>query len=267
MNRTMRKSQKQTPLAYSAGHKWLKDRVIIVTGGSRGIGRAIVLELCRLGARVVFTYLHQDKAAEDLSRQAAELGHEPMHIQADVKDLKRAEWIIEQTIGKYERLDGLVNNAGITRDKSLMMMSPSDWQDVIDTNLTGTFNACRAAIVTLMKQRFGRIVNIASISGIAGIAGQVNYCSSKAGVIGLTKALAREVAPYGITVNAIAPGYIESDMTNGISVKRTEELYQAIPAGRFGKPEEIAEVVSMLLNPNTSYITGQVLIVDGGLTL
>lgn len=245
----------------------LEDRVIIVTGGSRGIGRAIVEELSRQGAKVTFTYAQRGDAADGLVEQVKQLGSESVAFQADVRDFKRAQWVVAQTLDQFGRLDGLVNNAGIVRDKALMLMEPSDWQEVIDTNLTGVFNCCRAAIVTFMKQRSGRIVNITSIAGLAGLARQVNYSASKAGVIGLTKALAKEAAPYGVTVNAIAPGYIETDMTSAIDEKRRAELLKQIPLGRFGEASDIGKFVAILLSDAASYMTGQVLVVDGGLLL
>lgn len=245
----------------------LEDRVIIVTGGSRGIGRSIVEELCQQGAKVAFTFMQKQSAADEVIDHVRSLEGEAFAIQTDVRDLKGAQEIVTQTITRFGRVDGLVNNAGIVRDKSLMLMEPTDWQEVLDTNLTGVFNSCRAAIVTFMKQRSGRIVNITSVSGVVGAIRQVNYSASKAGVIGLTKALAKEVASYNITVNAIAPGYIETDMTSLIDEKRRTELWKQIPLGRFGAPSEIAKVVAMLLGETGSYITGQVIVVDGGLTV
>jgi len=245
----------------------LKDRVIAVTGGTRGIGRAIVEELARQDARIAFTYLSQEGLAEELVRQVKGGGVEASAFKADVRDLKQAQRFIASTLEQFGRLDGLVNNAGIVRDKALMLMEPADWQEVLETNLTGVFNLCRAAIVTFMKQRAGRIVNMTSVVGLVGAARQINYAASKAGVVGLTKALAKEVGSYGITVNAVAPGYIKTDMTRGIDEKRRGELSKYIPLGRFGAPEEVARVVAMLLSEAGSYITGQVIVIDGGLAI
>ncbi len=245
----------------------LKDQVIIVTGGSRGIGSAIVQELCSQGAQVAFTYASRQDAATALVSEMQDKGNEVLALHADARDLEGAKQVVEATIDRFGRLDGLVNNAGITRDKALMMMQAEDWQSVIDVNLTGVFNTCRAAIVTFMKQRHGRIVNISSVSGIIGMSRQVNYSASKAGLIGLTKALAKEVAAYGVTVNAIAPGFIETDMTSQLVGEKRLELERKIPMGRFGKPEEISRLVTVLLSDASTYVTGQVLVVDGGLVL
>lgn len=245
----------------------LADKVVLVTGGSRGIGRAIVEVVCSAGARTALTYQSRKDDAERVVRQMADAGSEAVAIQADIRDYKRTQDVVAQTLERFGRLDGLVNNAGITRDKAFMMMSPKDWQDVIDTNLTGTFNACRATVVMFMKQRCGRIVNVTSVAGLMGAERQVNYAASKAGIIGLTRSLAKEVAPYGVTVNAVAPGYIETEMTSMVDPERLEAAKNRIPVGRIGSPPEVALLTAYLLSDAAAYITGQTVVIDGGLTL
>lgn len=243
----------------------LRDRVAVVTGGSRGIGRAVVLALCRQGADCAFTYTAHQEAAEALAAEVRELGRRALPMRLDVRDFEGAKAMIEQVKDAFGRLDILVNNAGITRDRSLMGMSREDWGDVIDTDLTGVFNTTRACIITFLKQKSGNIVNVSSVSGIRPMAGQVNYAAAKAGVIGFTKALAQEVAPYNIRVNAVAPGFIETDMTAQLTEKFREKAVTRIPLGRFGTAEEVAQSVLFLLSDTSRYITGQVLQIDGGL--
>lgn len=243
----------------------LKNKVAIVTGGTRGIGRAIVFELMQNGAKVIFTYLKSDESAGIILDEIKELKGEAEAIKADVRSYDEAKRVVEEAINKFGKIDILVNNAGITKDKALMMMEPSEWLDVINTNLTGYFNMAKACIVTMMKQKSGNIINISSIAGVVGMPRQVNYSSAKAGELGLTKSLAKEAALYGIRVNAVAPGFIETDMTKDL--KQKDELIKMIPFGRFGKPEEIAKVVTFLASEKSGYITGQVLKVDGGLAI
>ncbi len=242
-----------------------KGKVAIVTGASRGIGRAIALELAKEGAKVAFNYLKSDADARSLLEEIKKAGSEGLSLKGDVRNFDLAREFVEQVKSYFGSLDFLVNNAGITRDKALMSMEKVDWDEVIETNLTGYFNMSRAVIVTLLKQKSGGIVNISSISGISGIARQVNYSASKAGIIGLTKALSKEVAPYNIRVNCVAPGFIETDMTNAMKEEIKEKFKRSIPFGRFGKAEDIAKAVSFLLSERANYITGHVIKVDGGL--
>lgn len=243
----------------------LQDKVVIVTGGTRGIGKAVVFEFIQNGAKVVFTYLKNDEAAGVIMDEIKELRGEAAAIKADVRDYKEARRVVEEAINKFGTVDILINNAGITKDKALMMMDPSEWQEVIDTNLTGYFNMAKACIVTMLKQKSGNIVNISSIAGVVGTPRQVNYSSAKAGIIGLTKSLAKEVGPYGIRVNAVAPGYIETDMTKDL--KQKENILKIIPSERFGRPEEVSKAVLFLASDDACYITGQVIKIDGGLAM
>jgi len=242
-----------------------KDKVAIVTGGSRGIGKALVLMLAQEGADVAFTYAKSIEDAQKLSTEITKLGRKPLALQMDVADFDKAKELIEKVKETFGRLDILVNNAGIIRDKALMMMTKEDWREVIDTNLNGTFNVTRNAIVTFLKQKSGSIVNITSVSGVAGMSRQTNYAASKAGIIGFTKSLAKEVAPYNIRVNAVAPGFIETDMISGLKDEFKEELKKKIPLSRLGKVEDVASAVRFLLSEGANFITGQTIIVDGGL--
>lgn len=244
-----------------------KDNCAIVTGGTRGIGRSIISMLAREGANVVFTYLKSSKEAQDLAEEVKGAGARAIALQMDVRDIDKAKELIERAKAEFGRLDILINNAGITRDKALMMMTKEDWQEVIDTNLSGVFNVTRSAIVTFLKQKKGNIVNISSISGIVGLPRQANYSASKAGIIGFTKALAREVGPYNIRVNAVAPGFIETDMVSGLNGDFKLKLKEKIPLSRFGTTDEVADSVKFLLSEHSGYITGQTIILDGGLSL
>ncbi|MDD5428135.1 MAG: 3-oxoacyl-ACP reductase FabG [Candidatus Omnitrophica bacterium] len=243
----------------------LSGKVAIVTGGSRGIGRAIVLELIRSGAKVVFTYLKSEGPAADLLEEIKALKGTAAAVKSDSRDFELAKQAAAEAVSKFGTVDILVNNAGIVKDRALMLMDPAEWSDVIDTNLTGYFNMAKACIVTMMKQKSGNIINISSVAGVVGLPKQVNYSSAKAGIIGFTKSLAKEVASFNIRVNAVAPGYVETDMTKDL--KQKENLIKFIPSGRFGRPEEIAKVVSFLAGDESGYITGQVIKVDGGLAI
>ncbi len=242
-----------------------KGQAAIVTGGTRGIGRAIVLMLANEGADVAFTYLKSAKVADELVKEIEGLGRKALALQIDVRDFQKSKELVEKVKLTFGRLDILVNNAGITKDKALMLMAKEDWQEVIDTNLGGTFNVTRNAIVTFLKQKSGNIVNITSVSGIAGMSRQVNYASSKAGIIGFTKSLAKEVAGLGVRVNAVAPGFVETDMVSGLKEEYKNQLTAMIPLSRFGKVSDVAGVVKFLLSEAASYITGQTIVVDGGL--
>lgn len=242
-----------------------KGQVALVTGASRGIGRAIALSLASEGANVVVNYSSSSIAAEEVVAEITQAGGSAIALQADVSKADQVDALINTTMEKWHRLDILVNNAGITRDTLLLRMKPEDWQAVIDTNLTGVFLCTRAASKIMLKQKSGRIINITSVSGLMGNPGQANYSAAKAGVIGFTKTIAKELASRGITVNAVAPGFINTDMTSDV---KSEEILKFIPLGRFGQPEEVAGMVRFLAADSAaSYITGQVLNVDGGMVM
>lgn len=247
--------------------KLLSGRVAIVTGGTRGIGRALVRSICTHGAGCAFTFTKNDGLAESLLNEVSRTGSRALPVQLDVRDFEGAKRLVARVKEEFGKLDILVNNAGITRDRSLMMMTREDWTEVIDTDLTGVFNTTRACIITFLKQKSGSIVNISSLSGIHPLPGQVNYAAAKAGVIGFTKSLAKEVAPYNIRVNAVAPGFIESDMTTALDEKYRKRLHESIPAGRFGTSAEVSEAVLFLLSDESMFITGEVIQIDGGLGL
>ncbi len=244
----------------------LQGKVAIVTGASRGIGRAIALELAKQGASIVVNYASSSGAADTVAAEINAAGGQAIALKADVSKVEQVEALFNATIENFQRLDIIVNNAGITRDTLLLRMKPEDWQAVIDLNLTGVFLCTRAASKIMLKQRSGRIINIASVAGQMGNPGQANYSAAKAGVIGFTKTVAKELASRGITVNAVAPGFIATDMTSKLS--NTEDILKYIPLGRYGQPEEIAGMVRFLAaDPAAAYITGQVFNVDGGMVM
>ncbi|WOD38699.1 3-oxoacyl-[acyl-carrier-protein] reductase [Nodosilinea sp. E11] len=244
----------------------LKGQVAVVTGASRGIGRAVAIALAAAGAQVVVNYANSSAAAEVVVAEIVEGGGSAIAIQADVSKADQVDALISGTLEAFGRVDILVNNAGITRDTLLLRMKPEDWQAVIDLNLTGVFLCTRAVAKLMLKQRSGRIINIASVAGQMGNPGQANYSAAKAGVIGFTKTVAKELASRGVTANAVAPGFIETDMTGDLS--NTEDILKYIPLGRFGQPEDIAGMVKFLAaDPAAAYITGQVFNVDGGMVM
>lgn len=245
----------------------LDGRVAVVTGASRGIGKAIALELAKRGAAVVVNFHNSAGAAKEIVSMIGENGGQAIALQADISDYDQAQNLIKTAIEKFDKVDILVNNAGITRDTLIMMMSEKDWDAVQNTNLKGTFNCSKAAVRHMMRKRYGRIINITSVSGQIGNAGQTNYSASKAGQIGFTKALAREVAPRNITVNAIAAGYVETDIWEGVTEEAKEGFLDLIPLGRKGEPEDIAYAAAFIASDEAAYITGQVLAVDGGMAM
>ena len=245
----------------------LADKIAVVTGASRGIGRGIALAMAREGATVVVNYNGSKERAEEVVAEIENAGGKAVAKQCNVSDFSQAKEFFAEVVKEYGRIDILVNNAGITRDNLIMKMSEEEFQDVIDTNLGGAFNGTKFVTRPMMKQRVGRIINIASVSGVTGNMGQANYSASKAGIIGLTKATAKELAARNITVNAVAPGFVATEMTDVLSDSVKEAAVATIPLGRFGEVEDIAETVVFLASDKAKYITGQVICVDGGIAI
>lgn len=243
----------------------LTEQVAIVTGGSRGIGRAISIKLAESGADVVIFYAGNQQKAEETVAEIEQLGRRALALQVDVASSEQVNAAFKQVISSFGRIDILVNNAGITRDNLAMRLKEEDWDQVIDTNLKGVFLCSKAAIRPMMKQRKGRIINISSVVAVMGNPGQANYCAAKAGVIGLTKSMAKELAARQITVNAIAPGFIDTDMTDVLADDLKQQILSGIPLARFGDANDIAEAVNFLAGAGAGYITGQTLNVDGGM--
>lgn len=245
----------------------LAGKVALVTGGSRGIGRAIALTLAEHGADVAINYAGNTAAAEEVKGAIESMDRKAILVQGSVADTDGVQTIVNQVVKELGRLDILINNAGITRDGLLMRMKEADWDAVLETNLKGVYNCSKAVMRTMMKQKSGRIVNMASVVGEMGNAGQANYAAAKAGVIGFTKSLAKEVASRGITVNAVAPGFIATDMTSVLTDEQKAEMARTIPLGRAGQPQDVANAVLFLVSEEAAYITGQVLNVDGGMVM
>jgi 3-oxoacyl-[acyl-carrier protein] reductase len=245
----------------------LSGKVALITGSSRGIGRSLALGLSRRGARVVVNYVQNQAQAEEVVATILAAGGQAVALGGDVSKAEQAEALVRDTLAALGRVDILVNNAGITRDQILLRMSEEEWDQVLAVNLRGAFLCTKAVLRPMMKQRWGRIINIASVVGITGNAGQANYTAAKAGLIALTRTTAREMASRGILVNAIAPGYFETDMTARLGDELRQKALQQIPLGRFGRQEELVEVVAFLASDAASYITGQVLVVDGGMVM
>jgi 3-oxoacyl-[acyl-carrier protein] reductase len=246
-------------------NKTLENKTAVVTGASRGIGRAVAIKLASLGANIVLNYRSSIKSVEEVLAEIKAMGANAVAVQGDISSFTEAEKVIKAAVENFGSLDILVNNAGITKDGLLARMKEEDFDSVIETNLKGAFNCIRHATPIMMKQRRGRIINMSSVVGVAGNVGQINYAASKAGVIGMTKSAAKELASRGITVNAIAPGFIQSDMTDALSDKVKEKLLSGIPLKRLGQAEEVAELTAFLASESASYITGQVININGGM--
>ena len=245
----------------------LEGKAALVTGGSRGIGRAVCLELAQRGACVAVNYAGNAAAAEETVESCKAMGVDAFSVQADVADAAACDAMVKEVVSRFGRLDILVNNAGITRDGLMPMLKDADWDAVLDANLKGAFHCMRAAYRPMMKQKYGRVVNLSSIVGLRGNAGQANYAASKAGLIGLTKSMAKELAGRNVTVNAVAPGFIDTDMTAALPEKARESMLASIPMGRLGQGEDVAKAVAFFAGDGAGYVTGQVLCVDGGMAV
>jgi 3-oxoacyl-[acyl-carrier protein] reductase len=244
-----------------------EGRVAIVTGGGRGIGRAVALRLAREGADVAISYRSNDEAAEKAAEEVRTAGMRCETFKGDVALQEDVEALVKGVIEAFGRIDILVNNAGLTRDNLMMRMKEEEFDDVLNTNLKGTYLCTRAVLRPMIRARWGRIINISSVVGLVGNAGQANYAASKAGIIGFTKSVAREVAQRGITANVVAPGYVETELTGNLPEKVKNQIKGQVPAGRFGEAEEVAEVVAFLAGEGSGYVTGQTVAVDGGMTM
>ncbi|BCZ48269.1 3-ketoacyl-ACP reductase [Clostridium gelidum] len=245
----------------------LKGKCAIITGASRGLGKAIALKFASLGANIVLNYRSSEKEALEVENEIKEMGVEVLSVKGDISKLQEVENLVSLAKERFGNIDIIVNNAGITKDTLILRMKEEDFDSVIDVNLKGVFNCLKAITPIMVKQKHGKIINMSSVVGLTGNAGQVNYAASKAGVIGMTKSLAREVGSRGITVNAVAPGFIETDMTHELNDKVKEEAKKNIPLKRFGNPEDVANVVAFLASESSDYITGQVIQVDGGMLM
>lgn len=245
----------------------LDNKIALVTGASRGIGKAIAIALAKAGATVVINYAGNINAAKEVESEIKAINGKSIIVQADVADTDAVENLIKTVVDQFGRIDILINNAGITRDNLLMRMKENDWDDVINTNLKGVYNCTKSISRIMMKQRYGKIVNMTSVVGLTGNAGQANYAAAKAGVIGFTKSVAKEFASRGINVNAIAPGYISTDMTAVLGDEVKKDFETKIPLGRIGQAEDVAEAVLFLVSDKSSYITGQTINVDGGMVM